>query len=225
MNKLKTTTHALFAIVCALTIHSKSFAEPANLAQLKTEIKAYHDSGAYQKELSQIITPATRYIITRADANESSPKPQKLAIVLDIDETSISNYNNIVEHDFANEKQQIERHILAADAPAIKPMLSLYNTALKHHVAVFFVTGRTTDLQAATRKNLLFAGYKGWAGLYLQPKDLKKSSISTFKAATRHAISNKGYTIIESIGDQQSDLTGGYAEKTFKLPNPYYYIP
>jgi hypothetical protein len=27
------------------------------------------------------------------------------------------------------------------------------------------------------------------------------------------------------LGDQNSDLTGGYAERGFKLPNPYYYLP
>jgi HAD superfamily, subfamily IIIB (Acid phosphatase) len=31
--------------------------------------------------------------------------------------------------------------------------------------------------------------------------------------------------IVLSLGDQQSDLTGGYAERTFKLPNPVYYLP
>ena len=27
------------------------------------------------------------------------------------------------------------------------------------------------------------------------------------------------------MGDQESDLSGGYAERTFKLPNPVYYLP
>ncbi|MGB6550988.1 MAG: HAD family acid phosphatase [Xanthobacteraceae bacterium] len=30
--------------------------------------------------------------------------------------------------------------------------------------------------------------------------------------------------MIANVGDQESDLSGGYAEKTFKLPNPFYYI-
>jgi hypothetical protein len=36
---------------------------------------------------------------------------------------------------------------------------------------------------------------------------------------------DEGYTILLSMGDQRSDLEGGYAERTFKLPNPYYWIP
>jgi len=27
------------------------------------------------------------------------------------------------------------------------------------------------------------------------------------------------------VGDQFSDLKGGFADKGFKLPDPYYYIP
>ena len=38
-------------------------------------------------------------------------------------------------------------------------------------------------------------------------------------------IAERGYTIIFSMGDQDSDLAGGYAERTFKLPNPVYYLP
>jgi hypothetical protein len=30
--------------------------------------------------------------------------------------------------------------------------------------------------------------------------------------------------IIANLGDQFSDLAGGYAERTFKLPNPFYSI-
>lgn len=225
MNKLKTATHAFIAVSCALFIHSKSFAEPANLSHLKTEIIAYHDSGAYEKEVTKALAPATRYIIERAKANDKSKTHQKLAIVLDIDETSLSNYDSIVGRDFSDDKQKVHQHMNAGDAPVIKPMLSLYNTALQHHVAVFFVSGRTKDLKAATEKNLKATGYHGWAGIYFKPSNYKQSSIATFKASARQTITEKGYTIIESIGDQKSDLTGGYAEKTFKVPNPYYFIP
>ncbi len=224
MNTLKTATHAFIAVACALFIHSKSIAEPVNLSQLKTEIRAYHDSGAYRKEISAILVPATRYIIQRADDNEKNQIHQKLAIVLDIDETSLSNYHSMHVRDFSEDEQKIQEHMHAANAPAIKPMLSLYNNALKHHVAVFFVTGRTSALKAATIRNLNAAGYRGWTGLYFKPNTYHQPSIAVFKAAARHEITQKGYTIIESIGDQQSDLTGGYAEKTFKLPNPHYYI-
>jgi hypothetical protein len=31
--------------------------------------------------------------------------------------------------------------------------------------------------------------------------------------------------IILCLGDQLSDLAGGYCERTFKLPNPVYFLP
>jgi hypothetical protein len=46
-----------------------------------------------------------------------------------------------------------------------------------------------------------------------------------FKAPERRKLADQGYTILFSIGDQESDLIGGYAERTFKLPNPVYYLP
>lgn len=225
MNTLKTTTHVLIAFACAVAIQSKSFAEPANLAHHKTEVQAYHDSGAYQKELTQVITHARQYIDQRINANKMDNKPKKLAIVLDIDETSLSNYDSMLARDFAGNQQSIHNEMLAANAPAIEPMLQLYQDAQKNNVAVFFVTGRFSSEKEATIQNLKSANYDNWAGLYVRPDGYTEKSIVPYKSETRAAITKQGYTIIASIGDQKSDLMGGFAEKTFKLPNPYYYIP
>lgn len=225
MNKFKMLTQLFFSIACSLVIQSKSCAEPVNLSQLKIEIKQYHDSGTYEKELSHEITEATRYLVQRAEANAKREQPQKLAIVLDIDETSVSNHNFIIERDFADDRAKIHQTWSDANAPAIESTLSLYRTALREHVAVFFVTGRGEIFQQTTAKNLKAAGYNEWSGLYLKPNDYKQPSIIPFKTQARADITKKGYTIIESIGDQNSDLVGGYAEKTFKLPNPYYFVP
>ena len=114
---------------------------------------------------------------------------------------------------------------MAANAPAIKPTLALYQDAIRHGVKVFFVTGRHQAERKATQKNLINAGYKHWAGLYLRPNHYRHHSIIPFKAQTRKLITEQGYTIVATIGDQYSDLKGGYAEKGFKLPNPFYYLP
>ena len=41
-----------------------------------------------------------------------------------------------------------------------------------------------------------------------------------YKTATRAHIESLGYDIVANFGDQYSDLVGGYADRTFKLPNP-----
>jgi acid phosphatase len=46
-----------------------------------------------------------------------------------------------------------------------------------------------------------------------------------FKRAERAKIAARGFTIVANVGDQQSDLDGGYAERTFRVPNPFYFLP
>lgn len=210
-------------IVPSLFLHlSCSYAEPANLSLVKQEVKNYHDSGLYAQELAHEIAEAQQFIIDKAKHNTTKAR---LALVLDIDETSLSNYTKMAEHDFVTTREQLHEEILAANSPAIKPMLNLYNDAIKHGVKVFFITGRNESERAATQQNLNNAGFDNWAGLYLRPDNYKKPSIVPFKSQTRALIAQQGYTIIASIGDQDSDITGGYAEKGFKLPNPFYHLP
>jgi hypothetical protein len=46
-----------------------------------------------------------------------------------------------------------------------------------------------------------------------------------YKSATRQHIESLGYDIVANFGDQFSDLEGGFADRTFKLPNPNYFLP
>jgi predicted secreted acid phosphatase len=46
-----------------------------------------------------------------------------------------------------------------------------------------------------------------------------------YKSGTRAYIESQGYNIVADMGDQFSDLEGGFANKTFKMPNPNYYLP
>ena len=114
---------------------------------------------------------------------------------------------------------------MGGKSPALKPMLVLYHDAIKQGVDVFFVTGRNETQRPSTESNLRLAGYKKWAGLYLRPIEYNDPSIIPFKSNARALIEKKGYVILASIGDQYSDLLGGHAEQTFKLPNPFYFLP
>jgi len=46
-----------------------------------------------------------------------------------------------------------------------------------------------------------------------------------YKSGTRAYLESQGYDIVADFGDQFSDLLGGFADKTFKMPNPNYYLP
>src|ERR1700761_6368282 len=124
-------------------------------------------------------------------------------------------------------------------AHAIEPTLKLYKaarcidvTAPCTPIDVFFVTGRYEHEynhekpSEWTLRNLKAAGYKDVAADHLYMRGVTPDTgVSDYKTSKRIDIENRGYTIIASLGDQKSDLAGGHAEMTFKIPNPFYFIP
>jgi HAD superfamily, subfamily IIIB (Acid phosphatase) len=46
-----------------------------------------------------------------------------------------------------------------------------------------------------------------------------------YKSGVRAHLESLGWDIVGNLGDQFSDLQGGFADKTFKLPNPNYFLP
>ena len=103
-------------------------------------------------------------------------------------------------------------------------MLRLYVRARDAGVAVFFITGRREPLRAPTVRNLLRAGYaRGWR-LIMRPARERPGTHDGYKRRARRAITRRGYRILANVGDQHSDLRGGFALRRFKLPNPMYVI-
>jgi acid phosphatase len=195
-----------------------------NLTILKEQLAQYYDSKEYERDFVKVVKDAQGYLKQRVAENKKSSKPKKLAIVFDIDDTMISNYKFFKQNDFSFQLDTIFKNVAAADCDPL-PSVQLYKDAREQNVAVFFLTGRKEMLRDATVKNLQKAGLDKWDDLILKPNDMVVASASDYKAPQRKLISDKGYDIIISMGDQQSDLDGGYAEKTYKLPNPYYFIP
>lgn len=194
--------------------------EPANLDAHKQELTRYIESGEYGAKVAQIAVKASKYVTRRA----AKAKPgQKLAIVFDIDETTLTNLSVMQAYGFGYNPKVWSSWLAEARAPAILPVQALYETAVRHNVAVFFVTARLEDSRAATEKNLHEVGYEIWANAFFRaPDDLRTTK--QFKTAVRKEIEDAGYHIIVNIGDQDSDLAGGYAERTYKLPNPFYTV-
>lgn len=224
MNK-RILLHSFFVITTLLCIGTKSFAEPQNIGLLRKELRNYHDTGEYDKDVVTIVKNAEAYIDARVKANAKLAKPLNLAIVLDIDDTALSNYKDILERDFCTNHDKIKKAIQRGRSPAINPILVLYKNARSEKVAIFFVTGRSIDVEKATVRNLKAAGFTTWNGIFFRPKMDTNESVVPYKTQVRSNITAQGYTIVASIGDQESDMAGGYAERAFKLPNPFYYLP
>jgi len=192
--------------------------EIPNLSDVKAAIVKYHDSGRWDNQLAAVGRQAEAWIVRR------SKKGGKLALVLDIDETALANWPIEKKTDFGYIPSMYSEWEKAGKAPANPAVLRLFRTALAQKVAVFFITGRHESSRDGTARNLEAVGYKGYAALTLKPDDLHVDSAITYKAAERAKIQSQGYRIIANVGDQWSDLKGGYSEKVFKLPNPMYFI-
>ena len=176
------------------------------------EIIAYRDSREWAADTTRQIRRARG--VLRRHLDDRRP-----AIVLDIDDTSLSNYRCL-------EAVGFDRAVAdcSAGLPAIPQTLRLYRYARRHDVKVFFITGRRERARAATVDNLEAEGYERWKGLHMRPDNQPISRKDGWKARTRRNIERRGYRIIVNVGDQRSDLDGGHAARSFKLPNPMYVI-
>lgn len=217
-------------LICVGTLSILAFGnsyakEPKNLEFTKASLIKYHDVGEYQKDQAIVIDKAMQYLKTRLNSEKKSGRSKKLAIVLDIDETSLSNYPDMIKMSFGGTLRQIMDAMATGTDPAIAPTLRLFHYAKANNVAIFFITSRTEPYRSVTEKNLASAGYKNWDGLSFKDENYKEKSVAPYKIRARSLIENQGYDIVLNVGDQQSDLSGGHADKTFKLPNPYYLIP
>ncbi|RZS26535.1 hypothetical protein BHM03_00059893 [Ensete ventricosum] len=64
----------------------------------------------------------------------------------------------------------------------------------------------------------------GWVYLHREDSDMGKPGV-VFKSERRAELEAQGFRIVASSGDQWSDLLGfPMARRSFKLPNPMYYI-
>lgn len=224
-----------FALILTVNLSAQSVvmhtlsqvAEPPNLGLLKTKLKAYHDCtctcGCYSKALD---LQAQRAIAVLERGVAAKKPGEKLALVLDIDDTSLSTWPEMSAADFGFNSAQWADWARTSSAPAIPGTLRLYKRAEALGVAVFFITGRADTLQAATERNLRNAGYDKWDGLTLRTSaQAQEKSVIPYKSGARAAIVRQGYRIILNVGDQFSDLRGApLADYSVKLPNPFYYI-
>lgn len=219
---MKFSIHLPLSVVLAVLLGSCAAPvtrEPKNLSTLKSEVKEYVATKKYDEDLAAVAAPANTWVATRARSGLAKP-----AIVFDIDETTLSNLEHMQQFDWGYQPEAWSKWVMTGKAPAIPTVRGVYQTARANNVTVFFITGRRQSEKEATARNLRTQGMGDFEALLVRSDDSKMPA-GSFKIAERKKITDQGYTIIANIGDQQSDLDGGYAERTFKLPNPFYLIP
>jgi hypothetical protein len=220
--------------------HALLSAEPMENFQLvRYRLQDYADcvgpGGCYWADLDAQYRRAEEALAARVSRRRAG---ERLAIVMDIDETSLSGYCEMRREDFGYIGAMFNSWVVGPEAAvAIPGGLRLFNAARREGVAVFFITGRPgmpdagnakpqADQTAATARNLQTAGYYGWSGLALRNGAENGMSTIAYKSSERAKILARGYRIVLSVGDQWSDLEGDpKAEVSVKLPNPFYFLP
>ncbi|KAL9668987.1 hypothetical protein QQ045_006528 [Rhodiola kirilowii] len=148
--------------------------------------------------------------------------------IFDIDETLLSNLPYYTEHGYGLEvfdNVQFDKWVEMGKAAALEASLRLYEEVSKSGFKVFLMTGRGERMRSVTVENLKDAGFQKWDRLILRGSDDHGKSATTYKSEKRSQITEEGYRIIGNSGDQWSDLLGiPMSVRSFKLPNPMYFI-
>lgn len=190
---------------------------PANVNESEFSAKIGLDfarTPQYAREFQEAINGAT------AEINRHIGE-KGIAIVSDIDETILDNRPFFEEHEQFN-WQDFFAWVEQAQAPSLRKTTDMLMKARKQGVAIFLITGRMEKLRKGTIQNLVRNNI-AYDGLYMRP-DGDRSSAAEFKSGVRKKIEEMGFKVIVNVGDQFSDLEGGYSKECAKLPNKLYYI-
>jgi predicted secreted acid phosphatase len=216
-----------------------------NIDSVKKTIAAYYgDPGTgiankatspYISEMASIVKRETKKL--KVEYKKAAKSGQKPAIVFDADDTTLFTYDMEVG-DMKFNFTVPEQDVWVEDErfPATPSMVAFVAAAQNAGFAIFGITGRGEAQEPATLGNLSKVGYTAfnadnfytkWATT--QPSYVTcaaaKCTTVEYKANTRKHIESLGYDIALNVGDQFSDLEGGYADRALKLPNPTYYLP
>jgi predicted secreted acid phosphatase len=223
-----------------------------NIDSVKATIRTYYgDTGdgtanrttsPYITELNRITRQQTK--IVTATCRRAAAHGQNPAIVLDADDTTLWTYDmEAGAMNFVFDPALQDAWVQDERFPATPGMVDLVNAADRAGCTLIGLTGRNDDQKAATIGNLINVGYDGftkenyytkWTGKAgsQQPGYIHCAAASCttieYKSQTRAYVESAAggdYRIVANFGDQYSDLIGGHADRTVKLPNPTYYLP
>jgi hypothetical protein len=208
------------------------------------KLHQYSPDSAYAHEVKGIASDAGRYLAHRKQAHHQQGNFSGTPSVLfDIDDTTLNTYSYEIYSNFVFNPTTNGFFVHAGSAsvfPAVPGMVALEQKALAKGYQVFFLTGRskiaTPDQTPGTLANLEDAGYTvDPTHVYLKDATgatepwlsscAPTCTTTQYKSLTRQHIESLGFDIVAHLGDQFSDLKGGFADRTFKIPNPMYFLP
>ena len=253
------------------TITPNSADQSTNLDVLRQQIKNYYGfpdaiSGPNGTWAASALNPDSNYAKEAASVASKGAqwlaardKVSHRAIVLDVDDTTLTTFNYELysnwAFNFGPVAAPVANQLTNADFvnqqlfPAVPGMVDMVSQAAAEEYAIFFLTGRPTSQAPATLGNLgadgtgVDAGYPVPTQLFTKPPKTDYvtqapwllpcindtatgCNTDDYKTLTRkHIEQDLGFDIVANFGDQFSDLNGGFSDKTFKMPNPNYFLP
>ena len=215
-----------------------------NIDSVTATIRTYYkasEAGVADKKSSPYITEIGKLLAAQNSyLAQSAGTVTNPAIVLDVDDTLLWNYDledGALHFDYDPVVQ--DEWVQGQKFPAVPGLAAFVDKAVTQGYAVFAVTGRSSGQEAATLGNLTKVGFGATFtadNVFTRPAVVPDyvtcatASCTTveFKAGTRaylESAAGGSHTVVLNIGDQWSDLKGGHAARTLKLPNPMYYLP
>lgn len=185
-----TLTVAATTLTAGLAVSTATSAAAAPRTAVTAQALPSHET--WLSEVEAVTDQAAAYLDNRLPDTRV-----RAAVVLDIDNTALQSKYQPYD--------------------ATPGVLALAQQARRDGAAIFFVTARPEILEWVTEINLDAVGYE-WAGIYTRPT-LNFDDNQTLKTKARTDIERRGYTIVANVGNSATDLGGGHAERTFKLPD------
>ncbi|KAI3763346.1 hypothetical protein L1987_53800 [Smallanthus sonchifolius] len=150
--------------------------------------------------------------------------------IFDIDETTLSNLPYYARSDVAfgsvpYNETSFDEWVAQGVAPPVPGALKLYERLVRLGFKIIFLTGTNEAFEKVRISNLKKVGYYKWEKLILKGNSEWGSSAIAYKSAKRTMLVESGYRIWGNMGDQWTDLLGdNVGNRTFKVPDPMYYI-
>jgi len=211
----------LFKTILAITIISLFIScgseKPLNLTDARSEVKEYYESGKYDEELNEVIKNA-REQFEKVEFKENS------VVIFDVDETVLNNFGLAELMGFGYVYEMNKEWNAEMKAPAIPQVKELYSFLIEKGASIVFLTGRNIPEYEATYKNLKQEGYEVFDTLITQREHEYELSATEFKTSKRKELTEEGFEIIGTVGDQWSDLSGEFHGTQVKIPNYLYLI-
>ncbi|EPS70753.1 hypothetical protein M569_04009, partial [Genlisea aurea] len=206
--------------------------EANNLASWKTipeacgeYVKDYMSGEGYELDLETVSREA-EWFARSLDLGGD----RKLAWIFDVDETLLSNLPYYQQHGYGLEvfdEAEFDKWVEMGVAPAIEHSLKLYEVVDALGFRILLLTGRSERHRDITVNNLFQAGFRpSWDKLIMRGSEDHGKSATRYKSEKRRDLmEGDGYELAGNSGDQWSDLLDSYMSlRSFKLPNPMYYI-